>query len=193
MMVSINQRIASAEKPVFLALVDPVTGEPFKDGDKEQGLLVVSPLSKSYAQRTAKIQQKYLGMAGSRAAKTGDVGETALLKELDGLTEDMADEIADAQLLCVVGWQNMDVVDDQGNVLEFSPENLKRLVTSAPWIVDQVARFLQDTSNFFTEPKGDLPPGSDTKSGSLKPTTRAAADVTATSKLRQLRASRHQN
>lgn len=186
-MISLFERIQSAEKPVFMALVDPISGETFTANGKPQGLLVVSPLSKSYASQRARIQEKYLGIMSARSSVVGngklewaDV-EAEVKKEVASMSDDMRA----AQRLCVVGWENM--LDEKDEPLAFTAENMVKLFHQAPYLDDQLATFLENTANFFTSQKPDSVSGSDTSAGSTSPTS----EVSPGEKISSGRPSRH--
>jgi hypothetical protein len=67
--------------------------------------------------------------------------------------EIMEGESLETVLACLSGWENI-VLD--GAPLDFNPVNARKVLTRAPWIIDQAEVFLHDRTNFIAR----LPNGS---------------------------------
>jgi hypothetical protein len=77
--------------------------------------------------------------------------------------DDYADLIADVICACVVGWHGVVV---EGQPLEFTPENVKMLLTRFVWLFDRVADFVESRENFTPPPSFPSDGGSESQFGS---------------------------
>lgn len=46
----------------------------------------------------------------------------------------------------VIGWEN---IEDGKGQMEFNPENLSNLLSSQSWLLNQLEKFVENSSNFF--------------------------------------------
>lgn len=125
--------VAAADLGSTLEIRHPTTGAVLANGDGRSVTLTLAGMDSSRAKRTerAALDRRLKQSAGRRSAVTATDIDSDSLEVLASVT---------------LSWSGF-VVD--GQEIECTPENAKRLYKQWPWLREQAQAFVEDRANFL--------------------------------------------
>jgi hypothetical protein len=113
-----------------MQVMDPVTGEPLADETGPVTITVISEDSEKFRASRRKAVNRRLKGRGNQTY-TAEQAETDAIEALVDAT---------------IGWSNISM---DGQMVEFSRENVREVYRRLPWLVKQVDAHVTDRSNFI--------------------------------------------
>lgn len=129
--LSKNNLAEQAEVGYKFNLVHPATGE------KLDAVITVRGSQSKVVQKYSRKKFQEIEQAKTMAARKG--------KEYKPSLDDLEDLAIETTSLRVIGWSG---IGENGKELEFTPENVAKVLRDHPWIREQVMEESEQLSNF---------------------------------------------
>lgn len=127
----------ASDDGVLMSLRDPTTGKVLHVSDDDDTPVTIKLLGED--------SEKFRALAHRRQ-------NTRIRDSVDArgririTSEQIEDDELEVLVACTVGWEGVDV---DGEMLEFSLQNVRKLYARFKWIREQASQFIADRSNYL--------------------------------------------